>query len=245
MNKIIWLTGHSGSGKSTIAKKLQEDWNCIILDGDEMRESISEDNGFSIKDREEHNYRVAKLANVLVQQTNVVVSVIAPIKKVRDAINTICSPVWIYIKRTMPERENHFYEESHDYFTLDHDTLSIEESINCLKQYLNIEKKKYNLFIGRYQPLHKGHITLIQTVLDENKNVAIGLRDTPIDTNNPYTIEERRKMFESVFGNKVKVFAVPDIEAICHGRNVGWKIREIRLDKDTEKISASKIREVL
>ena len=38
--------------------------------------------------------------------------------------------------------------------------------------------KKYSLFIGRYQPLHAGHINLIRVVLNEGKNVLVALRDT-------------------------------------------------------------------
>ena len=47
MKRIIWFTGHSGSGKTTIAKKLQTEYNSIILDGDEMRKSISVELDFS------------------------------------------------------------------------------------------------------------------------------------------------------------------------------------------------------
>ena len=74
--RIIWLTGESGAGKTTLAKRLQEDWPCIILDGNEMRASISEGAGFSTDDRAEHNFRVARLARVLSKQMNVVVAVI-------------------------------------------------------------------------------------------------------------------------------------------------------------------------
>lgn len=100
-----------------------------------------------------------------------------------------------------------------------------------------------SLFIGRYQPLHEGHIKLINKVLDEGKPVVVALRDTPIDESNPYTIEERKEMFAKAFGDKVQVIAIPDIAEVCYGRKVGWGIREIRLDEDTESISATKIRE--
>ncbi|RME16554.1 MAG: adenylyl-sulfate kinase, partial [Bdellovibrio sp.] len=68
--KVIWLTGLSGSGKSTIAKalkaKLEEQGNEVkILDGDELRRTISADLGFSPEDREKHNMRVIELANQL------------------------------------------------------------------------------------------------------------------------------------------------------------------------------------
>ncbi|MCK9370976.1 adenylyltransferase/cytidyltransferase family protein [Candidatus Dojkabacteria bacterium] len=100
---------------------------------------------------------------------------------------------------------------------------------------------KYSLFIGRFQGLHEGHIKLIQTVLDEGKNVCVALRDTGINDKNPYTVEQRIKMFTDKLPS-VKIIVIPDIEEVCYGRDVGWGIREIRLDKETESISATKIR---
>ena len=105
-----------------------------------------------------------------------------------------------------------------------------------------ISKNKYSMFIGRFQPLHLGHIKLIQTVLDENKKVLIALRDTPIEPNNPFSITERMKMFSDIFGEKVKVIIIPDISEVCYGRNVGWDMREIKLSEHYEKISSTKIR---
>lgn len=106
-------------------------------------------------------------------------------------------------------------------------------------------KKKYSLFIGRYQPFHKGHKKLMEVVLKEGKNVLVGVRDTEIDENNPYTAQERVDMIlESMgdYGDKLAVIIIPDIEEVCYGRKVGWGIREIKLDEETESISATKIR---
>lgn len=137
MNKIIWLTGHSGSGKSTIARGLQKQLDCVILDGDEMRECISRDLGLSREDRREHNHRVARLARVLARQKLVLVPVIAPMKGVREEIAKICAPDWVYVKRSLPEREGHFYEPPDDgYFTLDHDALSVEQSVARLREHV-------------------------------------------------------------------------------------------------------------
>ena len=110
-----------------------------------------------------------------------------------------------------------------------------------------VDGKKYSYFIGRYQPLHEGHIKLIKTVLDEGKNVCVALRATPIQETDPYSIEERRKMFYKAFQKEInngtlRVIPIPDIEEIVYGRKVGWGVREIRLDESIESISATKIR---
>lgn len=96
---IVWLTGNVGSGKTSLAYLLKERLNAIVLDGDELRASISTDLGFSKKDRETHNLRVARLAKVLqTQGFNVVVAVIAPFQSTRDKITKLIDPFWIYIK---------------------------------------------------------------------------------------------------------------------------------------------------
>jgi adenylylsulfate kinase len=60
---VIWLTGLPSSGKTTlaelIARLLKEHATPVeVLDGDEIRRSISADLGFSAKDRQEHAVRV-------------------------------------------------------------------------------------------------------------------------------------------------------------------------------------------
>ncbi len=237
MNKIIWLTGHSGSGKTTIARILAKEINAIFLDGDKMRESISLGTGFSKEDRTEHNLRVSRLAKVLSEQTNVIVSVIAPIKKVRERIDKMISPIWVHVKRQVPEREGHFYEVSEDYFSIDNDKYSVNENVQKIVKYLGM-KKKYSLFIGRWQPLHSGHLSLLNEV---KKNILIGIRNTNIDKDNPYSVKERIDMIRKKLPN-AEIVVIPDIDEVVYGRKVGYGIREIRLDKDIEKISATEIR---
>lgn len=101
--------------------------------------------------------------------------------------------------------------------------------------------------MGRFQPLHKGHIKLIQSILDEDKNVCVALKDTELDENNPYTISQRQAMFAEYFWEEIRhgtlvITTVPDIDEICYGRRVGWGVREIHLDPETESISATEIR---
>ena len=150
MNDIIWLTGESGSGKTAVAKQLMKRMDCILLDGDEMRDSISLGAGFSREDRREHNLKVARLAKTLSLQKDVIVSVIAPMKEVRDEISNICCPVWIYLKRDLPERDGYFYDEPTDYFTVDHNKLSLSESTNVILDYLNNRKESIEVAKKKY-----------------------------------------------------------------------------------------------
>jgi adenylyl-sulfate kinase len=88
--KVLWLTGLSGAGKSTIAKALSEaliesGHKVSILDGDALRQSISHDLGFSDEDRIEQMRRVIALAkSQLDVGTFVITALISPFKTMRD-----------------------------------------------------------------------------------------------------------------------------------------------------------------
>ena len=138
-HSIIWLTGPSGAGKTTIAKELQESWPSVILDGDEMRASISLGAGFSREDRAEHNLRVARLADILSQQMHVIVAVIAPMISTRNHISATFSNIhWVYVKRNVPECEGHFYEgpKMSHYLVVNTDILSPKESVTKIRREL-------------------------------------------------------------------------------------------------------------
>lgn len=107
---------------------------------------------------------------------------------------------------------------------------------------------QYSLFIGRWQPLHEGHIKLMRTALNEGCKICIGIRDSKVDEKNPYSVRERVEMIRKEFASEIKAGMVkyvtlPDIKEVVHGRKVGWGVREIVLDEKTESISATKIRE--
>jgi len=66
--KVIWLTGLSGSGKSTIANALEKKlfslgMHCYVLDGDNMRLGLNKDLGFTREDRAENVRRVSEVAH--------------------------------------------------------------------------------------------------------------------------------------------------------------------------------------
>ena len=91
----IWMTGLSGSGKSTIAEGLEKKLyqNGIlttILDGDNVRSGINNNLGFSEEDRTENIRRIAEI-NKLFLQTGIVTinSFVSPTKDIRDLAKTI------------------------------------------------------------------------------------------------------------------------------------------------------------
>jgi adenylylsulfate kinase-like enzyme len=108
---IIWLTGQSGSGKTTLAQVLKSlVGNAVILDGDEMRESISAE-GFSREGRHAHNLRVARLAQVLSRQSVVIVAVIAPFAETRREISKLVAPLWVLcVRREQKAGSDYPYE---------------------------------------------------------------------------------------------------------------------------------------
>ncbi|MCX7729086.1 MAG: adenylyl-sulfate kinase [Bacteroidia bacterium] len=93
--KVIWLFGLSGAGKSTIAHELKKYFDnknltAIILDGDDVRNSVNNDLGFSEKDRKENIRRSAEMAKLLVSQNMwVIAAFITPKKEMRDSVKDI------------------------------------------------------------------------------------------------------------------------------------------------------------
>jgi adenylyl-sulfate kinase len=89
--KVIWMTGLSGSGKSTIANALEiqlhaEKRHTYILDGDNVRKNLNKDLGFLPENRTENIRRIAEVALMMKGAGLVViVTCISPFKKDREA----------------------------------------------------------------------------------------------------------------------------------------------------------------
>lgn len=89
---LIWFTGLSGSGKSTIADHLERKLydlkiHTTILDGDNLRDSLNKDLSFSEEDRTENIRRVAEVAKLMVEAGLIVLaSFVSPLEKDRKKI---------------------------------------------------------------------------------------------------------------------------------------------------------------
>lgn len=93
--KLLWLTGISGAGKSTIAKAVEKKlWDAgkqtVLLDGDQVRHGLNGDLGFSPADRTENIRRVGELARLFFEHGNIVIcTFVSPYKKDRDAVRRL------------------------------------------------------------------------------------------------------------------------------------------------------------
>lgn len=264
MFKIFWLTGLPCSGKTTIANELAKHIHAEVLDGDDIRRIIK-NTDFSFEGRKNHMLSVAEFASILSKYNNVVVSLVSPLKEVREEIKNRypnLTEIYVYAdletckkrdvkgmyKLAMEGKIKNFtgvddiYEEP-DISTTKIDTtkMNLKECVKEILQKHHISEK-YSLFIGRWQPLHQGHLALFDKMRQEKRKILIGIRNTGIDESNPYSVRERIEMIKTQVPD-AEVVVLPDIEAVCYGRKVGYEIKEIKLGEDLESISATKIRE--
>lgn len=108
---------------------------------------------------------------------------------------------------------------------------------------------KHVLFVGRWQPVHKGHIALWRAgAWDHGLPALIYVRDIPPNEKNPFTTEQTVELIELALVDlgktkeEAKVIVGPDIDAVRYGRGVGYKVEEIDLPPDIKGISATEIR---
>lgn len=107
---VIWLTGIPASGKTTLANLLKDYYQkhnlpVDILDGDEIRKTLSSDLGFSEKDRKEHNRRVIFVAKLLAKNgITTIIPLISPYIETREfARSEIPNFVEIWVKASIDE----------------------------------------------------------------------------------------------------------------------------------------------
>jgi bifunctional enzyme CysN/CysC len=96
--KVIWFTGLSGSGKSTIANALEKELHAqgkrtYILDGDNIRQGLNRDLGFTDADRVENIRRVAEVAKLMMDAGLIVMTAfISPFRQEREMARALIGP---------------------------------------------------------------------------------------------------------------------------------------------------------
>ena len=251
-NRVVWLFGLSGAGKTTIAEAAARRYGAELLDGDTIRDFFS-NHDFSREGRERHLLGIARMAAMISKHTAVLCSFITPYEDVRtkilgilpeDAVMVhVSTPLEIceerdakglYAKARSGEITNFtgitdpFDESKCAHMTLNSSGgtgQSVDELVDELAHLF--EKPKAVLLPGRWQPLHVGHEWLIQREIDQGKRVVVGIRDTPVSDGDPYSSDVRKRMIEHRYeGENVEAWVMPDIEAVSFGRKVGYEVRE-------------------
>jgi len=92
---VVWFTGLSGAGKTTLSRWVGEQLRhngrrVEILDGDEVRRTLTRGLGFSKQDREENILRIGYVAHLLARNgVTVLVAVISPYRAVREQVRAL------------------------------------------------------------------------------------------------------------------------------------------------------------
>lgn len=112
--KVIWLTGLSGSGKSTIAINLEKRLHAegiytMLLDGDNVRSGLCSNLGFSLEDRQENIRRIGEVAKLFCENGTVVIcSFVSPTQSSRAMARGIIGKenfVGVFVKTSLEECE--------------------------------------------------------------------------------------------------------------------------------------------
>ena len=112
--KLLWFTGLSGSGKSTIANRVEQvlhekGVHTYTLDGDNVRKGLNNDLSFRPEDRTENIRRIAEAANLMIDAGLVVLAAfVSPYRKDRENIRTVVGSenmVEIYVNTSVEECE--------------------------------------------------------------------------------------------------------------------------------------------
>ena len=258
--KRILIFGLPGSGKSTLAKRLVEilgnaDWH----NADDVRKTF-DDWDFSDEGRKRQSLRMRDYVRKSVAKGNYgVADFVCPTNELRE-LNVPEYVIWMdTIKEGRYEDTNTLFEEprfdgvkinaiirKEDWWTEE----LVEEWARLLavdiKDHEFQSKEPTTQLLGRFQPWHEGHQKLFERALDKHGQVAILVRDMPLTDDNPWHTDKICENIEIALAEhagKFRCYPVPNIMNITYGRGVGYKIEEEVLDKETQKISATKIRE--
>ena len=107
---IVWMTGLSGAGKTTLATSLEEELSglgylCQVLDGDIMRSGLNKDLGFSEEDRYENIRRIAEVSKLFLNSGIICInSFITPTREIRQMTRQIIGKenlVEVYINASL------------------------------------------------------------------------------------------------------------------------------------------------
>lgn len=250
MQRKILIMGLPGAGKTTLANALAPLINAVVFNADAVRANLSRDLGFSHDDRIEHARRMGWMCDRVIEAGGTVIAdFICPTPDTRAAFG---DAFIIWLDRI---EEGRFEDTNRLFVTPERVDLRVapdgtpqywaERALALLRPPFDPQRPTA-LFVGRYQPFHRGHQRLIEEGLRRVGQVCIAVRNTHgIDAKNPlpfFAVKQRIETALAPYAGRFVVVPVPNITNVFYGRDVGYTVERIMLDEETEAISASKVR---
>ena len=243
--------GLPGSGKTYLSERLAQLLNAEWINADKVRKKAN-DWDFSTEGRVRQANRMKKLAEeALKKDKHVIADFVCPTKKTREDFKPDFT-VWMNtIKKSRFEDTNKIFETPEkkqiDFEITEKNSDLLKFVISDkIQSYKWDNKKPTAQMLGRWQPFHDGHFALFEETIKKTGQVCFLIRDVQGVDDNPFDFETVKKNIEErlnpKYEGRFKIMLVPNITNICYGRGVGYKIEEIVMPEEIQKISATKIR---
>jgi adenylylsulfate kinase len=248
---IIQIIGLPGAGKTALASALADRINAIHFNADEVRADLNSDLGFTPEARVEQARRMGALARLTSKQGYItVVDFICPTEETRKAFGIPDILIWVNrIEAGRFEDTNKLWEDPTNPDLVILDGLTVEQEVDDVIRVFGLHdwRKPTTLMLGRYQPWHEGHHALYAEAGKRTDQVMLGVRDTQgTSPKDPLTFDEVKDYIakDPVMTNAM-VIKVPNITNIVYGRDVGYKVEQVKLGDEIEAISATQKRKEL
>ena len=241
--------GLPGAGKTYLAERLAPLIDAVWLNADKVRKE-ADDWDFSPEGRLRQAQRMKQLSQkALDSGKHVIADFVCPTPKTREDYNADII-IWMdTIEKGRFEDTNKMFvppQNASFKITEKNGEMWAIKIADKIENYKWDNKKPTAQMLGRWQPFHDGHYTLFKEIIKKTGQVCIQIRDVQGVDDNPFDFETVKKKIEEKLNPKYegrfKIMLVPNITNICYGRGVGYKIEEIVMPEEIQKISATKIR---